>query len=200
MLNKYEGKTKEQALEKAMIELNCEEDNLIYDYEYVEGKLFKSSKYIIKVVEKNKIKEFINDYLNNLSNLMNIKIENEILESDNIYNVTLITSNNAILIGKEGKNLNSLQSILRNTIKNQTELNIKINIDISNYKNKKMKNLEFEVKKIAREVLKTKLSVSLDPMNSYERRFIHNLINTYDHLETESVGEGKERHIIIKYI
>ena len=199
-LKKYEGKTQEQALEKAMIELNSEEKNLIYDYEYIEGKLFKSSKYIINVIEKQEIKEFINNYINELGNLMNIKIENEILEKDNIYNVILLTSNNAILIGKEGKNLNSIQSLIRNTIKNQTGLNIKVNIDISNYKDKKLKNLEYQIKKIAKEVLKTKVDVSLDPMNSYERRYIHNIINEYKNLETESIGEGRERHIVIKYV
>ena len=77
---------------------------------------------------------------------------------------------------------------------------IKINIDVSNYKIKKLNNLEKEVRKIAKEIIKTKLDVSLDPMNSYERRYIHNIINEYENLKTESIGEGKERHVVIKYI
>lgn len=202
MLNmiEFEGKTEEQALEKAITNLNCTKEDLIYSSEFEEGKLFKSSKYKINVVKKIEIKNYINNYFKELSNLMNIKIENEIIEQDNIYNIILLTSNNPILIGKEGKNLNSIQSLIRNSIKNQTGINIKINIDISDYKNRKLKKLEKEIKKIAKEILDTKVDVSLDPMNSYERRYVHNIINEYEHLKTESIGEGKERHIVIKYI
>ena len=77
---------------------------------------------------------------------------------------------------------------------------IKVNLDISNYKVKKLKNLESDVREIAKDVLNTKLDASLDPMNSYERRYIHSIINEYKNLKTESVGEGQERHIVIKYV
>ena len=70
----------------------------------------------------------------------------------------------------------------------------------SNYKEKKLHQLEREVKKIAKEVQKTKVDVSLDPMNSYERRYIHNAINEWHNISTESEGEGKDRHIVIRYV
>ena len=73
-------------------------------------------------------------------------------------------------------------------------------IDVANYKKNKLKKLEKEDKYIAKEVKKSKIDVSLDPMNSYERRMIHNLISNYEGLTTESIGEGKERHVVIKYI
>lgn len=199
-INKYESKTEEEALKKAMIELNCEKDNLIYEKKEIEGKLFKSPKCIITVIQKSDLKNYINEYFKELGNLMNIAIETEILYNNESFNVTLVTSNNSLLIGKDGKNLNAIQTILRYNIKNLCGMFIKLNIDISDYKIKKLKNLEIEIKKIAKEVIKTKLDVSLDPMNSYERRYIHNLINSYNNLETESIGEGKERHIIIKYV
>ena len=63
-----------------------------------------------------------------------------------------------------------------------------------------MKNIEIEVRKIADEMEKSHLEVSLDPMNSYERRLVHNIINEYSNLTTESYGEGKDRHVVIKYI
>ena len=131
---------------------------------------------------------------------MNIKIQYELNETDGIYNLTLVSENNPILIGREGKTLESLQLLLRQAVQKQTGHSIKVNIDISGYKNKKMKNLEYEVKKIAREVQTSKIDASLDPMNSYERRRIHTLISEMKNLTTESVGEGKERHIIIKYV
>ena len=202
MLNikEFEAKTLDEALEKAMVELNCEKENLLYNYEFIEAKLFKSSKYKINVVEKSNIKEYLIDYLKKFSSTIGISIESEILYNNESFNITLVTSNNSLLIGKEGKNLQALQNIIRQSLKVKTGINIKVNIDISNYKQKKLNNLENEIKKIAKEVVKTKVDVSLDPMNSYERRCIHSLISEYENLTTESVGEGKERHIIIKYI
>ena len=199
-VNKYEGKTEEEALNKAMIALNCEKNNLFYKSEFTEGKLFKSSKCVIEVVQKSDVKEYINQFFKELEKEMNLKIESEILYNNDSFNVTLITSNNSILIGKDGKNLQALQTILRQSLKSKTDITIKINIDIGSYKEKKLKNLERDVKKIAREVQKTKVDVSLDPMNSYERRYIHNELSTFKNITTESEGEGKDRHIVIRYV
>ena len=199
MINKqiFEGKTKEEVLNKVKEELHLEEKDLYIDEEFHEAKLFKSSKCILT---KNDIKEYLKNFIEEYSKLMNIKIQYELNETDGIYNLTLVSENNPILIGREGKTLESLQLLLRQAVQKQTGHSIKVNIDISGYKNKKMKNLEYEVKKIAREVQTSKIDASLDPMNSYERRRIHTLISEMKNLTTESVGEGKERHIIIKYV
>ena len=77
---------------------------------------------------------------------------------------------------------------------------IKINVDISNYKYEQTKKLEKNIKNIAKEVLKTKVDTSLDPMNSYNRRIVHTIVSEFSDLETESVGEGKERHVVIRYV
>lgn len=199
-INKYEGKTEEDALNKAMVELNCESNNLFYTTETVEGKLFKSGKTIVTVVQKSDIKEYINEYFKELGKSINIDIETEVLYKNDSFNITLLTSNNSLLIGKEGKNLQAIQTLLRQSLKVKTDMSIKLNIDISNYKEKKLKQLEREVKKIAKEVQKTKVDVSLDPMNSYERRYIHNVINEWNNISTESEGEGKDRHIVIRYV
>lgn len=202
MLNKkvYEGKTREEVLKKIEEELNIKEDELYIEEEFVEGKLFKSSKCTLKVLTKQDIKEYIGQFIEEYSKLMNIKIQYEIKETEGIYNVTLVSENNPILIGKEGRTLEAFQLLLRQAVSKQVGKTLKVNVDISGYKNKKIKNLEYEVKKIAREVQRTGIDVSLDPMNSFERRRIHTLIGEMKNLETKSVGEGKERHIIIKYI
>lgn len=201
MINKYEyeGKTKEEALQK-LEELNIPVEDLYINETVISGKLFKSGKCILTVVTKNDVKEYIKSFIEDYSKLMNIEIQYEINETEGIYNVTLVSQNNPILIGREGKTLEALQLLIRQAVKKQSGHNIKINVDISGYKNKKLKHLEYEVKKIAYEVQKTKIDASLDPMNSFERRRIHTLISTIPNLETESVGEGKERHIIIKYV
>lgn len=202
MINKqvFEGKTKEEVLNQIKEELNLEESELYIEEEFHEAKLFKSSKCILTVITKEDVKNYLKNFIEEYSKKMNISIQYELNEIEGIYNLTLVSGNNPILIGREGKTLESLQLLLRQAIQKQTGHSIKVNIDISGYKNKKMKNLEYEVKKIAREVQSSKIDASLDPMNSYERRRIHTLISEMKNLTTESVGEGKDRHIVIKYI
>ena len=197
---KEEAKTKEEALENILKKTNLTQDDFFLKSEFVEGKLFKSSKYIVSALKKEDVKNFITEYIENLSKLLNLDITSEILNNNESFNITLVSDNNAILIGKEGKNLNAIQTILRQAIKTEAGINLKISVDVGNYKLKKMKNIEIEVRKIAEEMEKSHLDVSLDPMNSYERRIVHNIINEYSNLTTESFGEGKDRHVVIKYI
>lgn len=197
---KEEAKTKEEALENILKKTNLTQDDFFLKSEFVEGKLFKSSKYIVSALKKEDVKNFITEYIENLSKLLNLDITSEILNNNESFNITLVSDNNAILIGKEGKNLNAIQTILRQAIKTEAGINLKISVDVGNYKLKKMKNIEIEVRKIAEEMEKSHLDVSLDSMNSYERRLVHNIINEYSNLTTESFGEGKDRHVVIKYI
>ncbi|MBR1717642.1 MAG: KH domain-containing protein [Bacilli bacterium] len=198
-IRKFEAKTKEEALDNAVKELNVRVEDLFFKEEFIEGKLFKSSKYIISVINKEDIKKYIVEFFKKIAKNMNLNIETEVIESENIFNVVLVSNNNAILIGKEGKTLNSLQILIRQAIKNNTGLSIKLNLDVSNYKIKKMKNIEKLVRGVAADVEASHLTISLDPMNSYERRLVHTIISEYPALITESVGEGKDRHVTIKY-
>lgn len=198
-IKQYEAKTKEAALNLALEDLKLNKEDLFLKSEYIEGKLFKSAKYIVSVLKKEDVKNYIEDFFKNIAYYMNLNIESEIIETDGVFNVVLVSNNNSILIGKEGKTLNCLQTLIRQSIKNNTDLLIKLNLDVSNYKIKKLKNIERLVRGIAQDVEDTQMSVSLDSMNSYERRFVHKLIDEYPNLTTESVGEGKDRHVVIKY-
>ncbi len=195
----YEAKEKEELNEKICSELKCDLTDLLIKYDFIEGKLFKSQKYTATVVKKEDINNLINEIIKTIGKGMNIVIDTEILSTDDIFNVTLVSNNNSILIGREGKILNSLQNLVRQIVRNKTEMNLKINLDVSNYKMKKMKNIEKIVREVAEEVKSSKITASLDPMNSYERKFVHTIISEYPELETESIGEGLERHITIKY-
>lgn len=194
-----EAKTNNDALNKALEELNAREEEVFYYFKENENGLFKGKKITAYAVLKYDVKEFIKNYLNELAHLMNTKFNIEIKEDDGYFNVLIITDDNAILIGKDGQNLNSIQLLLRQSVNKFGNFNIKINLDISNYKAKKENKLSYEIKKIAKDVLKTKIDVKLDPMNSYERRIVHSVISNFDNLVTESVGETPNRYVIIKY-
>ena len=198
-LSKYEGKTETEALEKCINDLNTTEQELFIKKTETEAKLFKSKKYIIEAIKKNDIINYTKDYIKEIDKSFNIEIKSEINEKDNVIKVVLVSNNNPILIGKDGKNIEALQTLIRNSIRNQIGLDIKINIDASNYKKKKEENFEREIKKIIKDVQNTHIEVKLDPMNSYKRRLVHNLASTFKNIKTESIGEEPNRYTIIKY-
>ena len=198
-LSKYEGKTIEEATEKCLNELNITEEELYIKQSETEAKLFKSKKIIIKAIKKQDIVDYIKEYIKELDKSFNIEIKSEVNENEGIIKAVLVSNNNPILIGKDGKNIEALQVLIRNSIRNQIGLDIKVNLDASNYKKKKEENFEREIKKILKEVQKTHMETKLDPMNSYNRRLVHNLASKFKNIKTESVGEEPNRYTIIKY-
>ena len=196
---KKEEKNKETALLKALEALNASKEEIFYYFKEIDGNLIKGKKYQITAITKYDVKEFIKDYLTKLAHLMNTEFDIEIKETEIGFNVLIIADENAILIGKNGKNLNAIQLLLREAIKAIGNFDIKVNLDISGYKAKKENRLIRSVKQIAKEVAETKIDAKLDPMNSYERRIVHNIVNNYDNLLTVSEGEEPNRYITIKY-
>src|SRR5574344_45670 len=202
MLNayKYEGKTKEEAMSKCLNDLNVEESSLYIKEKETDGSLFKSKKVELEVFKKEDIVTFIKDYIKELGNLMKMDINLEIREVENSFNLELVSDDNSILIGKDGRTITAIQILLRQTGEKQVHQIVKINVDVANYNDKKLKHMQYEIKKIALEVQKSKVDVALDPMNSYERRIIHNMLDEYENITTDSVGVGSDRHIVIKYV
>lgn len=198
-INKYEEKTKEEALKKCLLDLNVSENDLYLRYGETEAKLFKGKKQYVEALRKEDVIDYIRDYLKNISQGMNIDIHSEIKEQDGIINVLLASDNNSILIGKDGRTLNALQILLRQVVNIQSDFTIKVILDASNYKAKKQKSLEYEIKGIVRDVLRSKIEVKLDPMNSYDRRIVHSIVAEYPELETESFGEAPNRYVVIRY-
>ena len=194
---KNESKTQEEALNKCLEDLNVNSSE-VYSYFDEESGLFGKKKYIAYVVTKYDVKEYVKEFLLDLAKHMNISFNTEVNEKDGVISAIIITDDSAALIGKEGKTLNSIQTILRQSIRNFGNFDIKVNLDISGYKLKREKNIEREVRKIAKEVLKTKIEAKLDPMNSYERRIVHTIISSYDGLATQSEGEAPNRYVVIK--
>lgn len=196
---RYEGKNKEDLKSKYLEELNVEETDVFTKETEEEGNLFKFKKYIIEVFKKEDIINYVKEYVDNLEKGLNVKINKEIKFQEDILKIILVSDNNSILIGKDGRTLESIQTLIRNSIKNKTGINMKLNLDASNYKAKKQRNLEYEIKKIAKDVQKTHIEVKLDPMNSYDRRCVHNVVSKFENLKSISFGESPNRYVVISY-
>ena len=193
----YEAKTVSDAINKALTEQNITEDKLIIkSKEEKQGLLKKSAK--IEIITENDLINHLKDSLTTIMNLMNIDSNLEVRRRDKNIEIKIFSNQNSILIGKDGRNLEALQNILRQILIKEEAHDYKIILDIENYKEKKVSHLERTVKQIAREVAKTKVEAKLDRMNSYERRIVHNCLSKNKYVYTESIGEEPNRCVVIK--
>ena len=116
----------------------------------------------------------------------------------NEVSYTINSSENPILIGKNGKTLESIQFYIRNIINTYSEERQIVLVDIGGYKANRKRQLEILATKTAKEVAKTKVEAKLKPMNAYERRIIHTKLAEWRDVSTLSEGEGQDRHLVIK--
>lgn len=194
--SKYEAKNLTEATSKAILDLSVPEEDLIINVIEEKNGLFK--KCIIEVTTINEVIHFIKENINEITKLMNIEVNQEVRRRENVINITLFSSNNSILIGKNGKTITALQTLMKQILYTEVKDKVKLVLDVENYKEKRMKNIGFLAKKIAREVAETKVEVQLERMNSYERRLVHEALSENKYVYTESIGEEPNRCVVIK--
>jgi len=198
-VNSFEGKEKEEVIQDALSSLNASKDEVyINEKEIVTGSIIKKKKYQIDVVLKEDVIDFIKAYLKEITSLMGISAEFEVQKRERFIKINMISDNNPILIGKNGRTMLAIQNILRQTLQTQTGAKINIILDTNDYKEKQQKNIERLAIKLAREVRKTKVEVKMDRMNSFERRLVHNKLTDFKGVTTKSEGEEPNRCVVIK--
>lgn len=193
-----QGKTFNEALEKVLIELNANQSEVIYKKEETDSGLFKSSVVTVKAVMKQDLLLDIKDYLKSLVEGLGLKVEMEAHIQDDTFCINMDSDNNPILIGKNGQTLKALETIIKQKYLKDWNTFLKINLDVEDYKTKRVEYLEKLAIRIAKEVRDTKIDVALDNMNSYERRIVHNKLADFKGIRTTSEGEEPNRHIVIK--
>ena len=193
----YEGKTIEELKEKALVELKTTEEDLIINVLEEKTSLLKKSAKI-EVITINDILNYTKEIISEILKLMNIDVKFEIRRREKTISIKLFSDNNSILIGKNGRTISALQTIVRQIISKEINEKISIVLDVENYKEKRVKNIEYLAKKTAREVAKTKIEATMDSMNSYERRIVHSVLADDKYVYTESIGEEPNRCVVIK--
>lgn len=198
---KKEGKDLETLLQEVCTENNLEQKDFYYRYSEKKSGLFNKNNTIeLTVITKEKLVNYIKNFLEELLTNMNLTVNFESKIREDVIYIKLFTNNNPIIIGKNGNTLKSIENILKQKI--ITDLNIKpfISLDVENYREKQQKRLERLAKNLAKEVSKTKMEVHLENMNAYDRRIIHNALTNWKGIKTESTGEEPNRHVVIKPI
>ncbi len=143
---------------------------------------------------KNDLDIFLKKFLTNLPGnkfTYEIKIENK----DILVNMD--GEDRGYLIGYRGDVLNSLQQILNNIANKNTEEKIRVLLNIGGYKERREKDLQNLADKIAGTVIKTKKSITLEPMTSYERKIIHSKLQENSKVFTHSIGEEPNRRLVV---
>jgi spoIIIJ-associated protein len=110
----------------------------------------------------------------------------------------LQTDENPLLIGKNGKTLESIQYYIRNIVSIFSEERTIVLVDIGGYKANRKRQLEILATKTAKSVARSRIAAKLEPMNAYERRIIHTKLSDWRDVTTISEGEGRDRHLVIK--
>lgn len=115
-----------------------------------------------------------------------------------IFSIEVKTQESQLLIGENGETLFDIQHLLKIILRKKLNQQIIIDLDINDYKKKKIKYLKELAKSLADEVALTKKEKILPPMPAYERRIIHLELATRGDVTTESIGKEPERRVVIK--
>ncbi len=145
---------------------------------------------------KEACEKFLKDVLKSMD--MEVTLTSEI-DEDGALSINMEGENMGILIGKRGQTLDSLQYLTNRVANKMQEGYVRVKLDTENYRARRKETLENLAKNISYKVKRTRRPVTLEPMNSYERRIIHSALQNDKYVRTHSEGEGKERRVIISF-
>lgn len=196
------GKTVEEAVELALKELGVSKEEV--EIEVVDngakGFLGMGSRDAKVVVTYNYDPEKIaKKFLDGLFEAWGEEVEVWTRLEDDILRVELAGDNMGVVIGKRGDTLDAIQYLVSLCVNKGQKDFLKVSVDTENYREKRNKTLESLSKKLAIRVAKTRKNMTLEPMNSYERRIIHATLQNDRYVTTYSIGQAPNRRVVIAY-
>ena len=193
----YTGKTVEEALQNASSETGVAVDELIYIVSDKRKGLF-SKKIVVEVYDLTDVIRFAEDYLLGVTDALEIESTVNTKLDDQVIRITIDSTHNPILIGRNGKTLQALNELVKLAV--SFHKRFRILLDINGYKDSKYSRLVRMARRLGHDVQKTKTTYTFDPMPADERRAIHNALNNMPNVRTESIGEGAQRQVQIIYV
>lgn len=198
----FSAKTVDDAITEACQKLMVPSDKL--EYEVVEegssGFLGIGAKpAIIRAKAKSSVADVAKDFLKDVFEAMNMAVVVDVKYDEENKNVDIELSGDemGVLIGKRGQTLDSLQYLVSLVVNKDSEEYIRVKVDTEDYRKRRKETLENLAKNIAYKVKRTKRSVSLEPMNPYERRIIHSSLQNDKYVTTHSEGEEPFRRVVV---
>jgi len=211
----FEGKTYEEAVKKAATELNADVKDLDIEVKEVDTKgilgLLGSKKVRIvarlhnqpeevrrqEALPEETPEEYGKRFLMDIANLLGISLEVKITNANERLLFLLESNDEETLAGKEGEALEALQHLVRLAIAKKYKQNLKLLLDVNDFREKRKKVIIVMAKKLADKVRRTRKPIKTQPLNPYERRIIHTLFKSNRGISTSSEGDGHTKRVII---
>ena len=143
-----------------------------------------------------RIKDFLTGLLEHLDSAAEVKVYEE---EKNRYKVILEGQKLGALIGRRGETLDAIQQLTNYAVNSGCDKRLRIHVDAENYRAKREQSLESLANKVAGKVLKYRRSVTLEPMNAYERHVIHAALQDKEGVTTYSIGTEPNRRVVVAY-
>lgn len=178
------------------VELTLKEtNNLEKNNDVQESKPKEIRKYSAEELNsaENNIKVFLDEFLQKIGE----DVKYELTKNENGIEIAINGESAGFLIGYRGETLYSLQNVLVAVASKGLQNRVRVILDIENYKGKREKTLEDLAERMAKKVIKTRKSVTLEPMKAYERKIIHSKLQNSDKVTTRSIGEEPRRRLVI---
>ncbi|MGI6777186.1 MAG: RNA-binding cell elongation regulator Jag/EloR [Acetivibrionales bacterium] len=196
------GKNVREAIDSALAELNADESSVEIEVldEGSKGLLGLLGNKVarVRVTLKEAGKELAQGFLKDVFEKMGIDADLDLKEDDDSLLINISGKDSGIIIGRRGETLDALQYLTSLVVNRENENYKRVTIDIENYRQKREETLVKLANRLANKVLKYRKSITLEPMNPYERKIIHSTLQDHRDIETYSVGDEPNRKVVIK--
>lgn len=137
-------------------------------------------------------------YLEDMLSFFGLNTDVYATSDDDVVQLSVPSTHlNGFLIGQHGENMRSFQYLTSSALKSNSYKFSRVNVDVADYKKQRSERLKDRAEEWMKQVRDNKKPMDLEPMNAADRRIIHKLAAEYG-LTSDSVGEGRDRHIVLK--
>lgn len=142
--------------------------------------------------------QYAKKYLEDILSFFGLNTQIHATSEDDVIELSVPSTHlNGFLIGQRGENMRAMQFLVSTALKNKGFEYVRVNVDIADYKKQRAERLAKQAEEWAKEVQSSGEPKELQPMNAVDRRTVHKVAQEYG-IVSESVGEGRDRHIVLK--
>ena len=179
------------------VELSIKEGEETTKVDLEEPKIIKKEKHPVNQQNLHKAEENVKIFLDEILMKLGSSIKYSLSQDEYGLKVEIHGEESAFLIGFRGETLYAFQSLISAIANKNITEKVRVLLDIEDYKAKRERTLQSLARRIARNVEKTKKSVTLEPMQAYERKIIHSALQNSKTVKTTSIGEEPRRRVVI---
>lgn len=187
-----DARAREKAKARANKKNNKSSRSKKYDLNLEDTMLFEVKK--LDPVEGHPIEKFLKD----IAEQMGIDLGFSVKAGDELVFVEITGKDTGTIIGKRGATLDAVQCLASYVVNKDTNKYVRVILDAENYRSKREKTLVNLANRLAGKVERTRKSVTLEPMNPYERKVIHCTLQNHPRVKTRSEGKDPYRRVIIE--